>query len=401
MLKKIKDNISELGFHFNNELKTVFSDSGAVLLLVAAVLMYPIFYSIAYSGEALRDLNIAIVDLDNTGTSRKLTRIADATEQLKVATHSPSLKEAKELFNAGDVNGVLLIPEGFEKKIFRGETSPLSVYCDVSYFLMYKQALTGATYASSALGAGVEIKRLMAQGYPDEKVAAMREPLAVKTYTLYNPLSGYGTFVMPGMMLLIIQQTLLIGIGVVGGTRRERHQFYPELGSGSIGKTAMMLWGKASAYLLIYLINAIFNFIWINRWFRFPEKGSLMDVLILMVPFLLATAFLGLAVSVLFRKRVHAMLFLTFSSPIVLFLSGISWPAQSIPTAIYKIAQVLPSTLMVPAYLRVRTMGVELFQVNKELSMMILQVAIYWLLATVAYQITFKFKQKKEKMANN
>lgn len=396
MIKKIGNNITELGHHFLNELKVVFSDSGAVLLVIFAVWAYPIFYSIAYSGEVVKELDIVVVDLDNTATSRQFVRIADATEQLKTVAKAQSLKDAKALFDAGNVNGIVLIPADLEKNIVRGETTPVSVYCDVSYFLLYKQTLGGAIYASSALGAGIEIKKLKLKGYPDAKIEAMRDPLSVKTYKLYNPSGGYGSFVMPGMMLLIIQQTLLIGIGVVGGTRRERNQFYPELGQRGIGHTAIMLWGKASAYLAIYLLNFVFNFVWINHWFDFPDKGSLFDAFVLMIPFLLASAFLGLAISVLFRKRVHAMLFLTFTSPIVLFLSGISWPVVAIPGVLQKVSYIFPSTFMVPAYLRIRTMGVELFHVNTELLVLICQVVAYWLLAVVAYQIAFRLKLKRE-----
>jgi len=112
----------------------------------------------------------------------------------------------------------------------------------------------------------------------------------------------------------------------------------------------------------------------------------MLDVFTLMIPFLLAVSFMGLAISVLFKKREHSLMFLLFLSPAVLFLSGLSWPATEIPSFLYNLAHVFPSTLMIPAYLRVRTMGVGLHDVSFELLFMMGQVVVYFILAYVAFR---------------
>ena len=395
IFRKIISGIQEAGFHFINEIKTIFKDSGAFIVLVAAVILYPIIYSFAYKQELVRDLKIAVVDLDHSAASRQLARMIDATEQLKVVSQPSDFIEAKNQFFQEDVNAVMVIPDRFEKEILKGNSSPVSIYCDASYMLMYKQTLTGAIYASSTLGAGIEIKKMMAKGVPEKQAYISRDPLALSSYDLYNPVGGYGTFVMPGMIIIILQQTLLVGIGMIGGTRREQKAFYQEFHKHSKGNTLALLLGKASAYTFLYLLNAIITLIWINRWFQFPEKGNLWDVLILMIPFLLSSSFLGLTISVLFRKREHAMMFMVFLSPIILFLSGLSWPATSIPHFLHQLANIFPSTFMVPAYLRVRTMGVELFSVGYELMWMCIQVLVYFVLAFVAFRyIAYRNKKK-------
>jgi ABC-2 type transport system permease protein len=78
---------------------------------------------------------------------------------------------------------------------------------------------------------------------------------------------------------------------------------------------------------------------------------------------------------------------LVFLSPVVLFLSGVSWPASSLPPLLYKISHIFPTTSMIPAYLRIRTMGGTLADVKPELTFLLLQMIVYGLAAAVSYRI--------------
>jgi ABC-2 type transport system permease protein len=139
--------------------------------------------------------------------------------------------------------------------------------------------------------------------------------------------------------------------------------------------------GKAGAYFVLYLVNIIITQVWVYHWFNLPDKASLLPALALMVPFLLAVIFLGMALSTFFSRREHSILFVVFLSPIVLFLSGLSWPASAIPQWLHGVAHLFPSTIMVPAWLRVRTMGAELHHVGEAFLFLTLQAVVYFGLA--------------------
>ncbi len=384
-------------FSMADELKTIFRDKGALLILFLAVFAYPLVYSIAYKNNVVRDIPITIVDLDNTAASRQLIRVVGATKELAVAQEVGSLNEAKQLFWDGDSKGVILIPEGFEKNLLKGFQTSLSVYCDASYFLIYKETLGGTIQASGTLSAGVEIKRLMAAGSGEEQAMQLRDPIPAKFYTLYNPAGSYGSYVMPGMILIILQQTLLIGIGMIGGAGKERRN-NQEFKPGERVRQGMfsVILGKGLAYFLIYIPNSAFTLIYLSKWFGFPDKGSFTNVCILLIPYLFSVIFLGLMISMLFRRREHSIMALVFFSPIVLFLSGLSWPETSIPHLLNQLAHFFPSTSMIPAYLRIRTMGVPISAVTPELLFLLIQMIVYFILASVGYKISVFRQQKKE-----
>jgi ABC-2 type transport system permease protein len=398
VMLKIKTGLRISITSYKNELKEIFSDGGALLILFIAVIAYPIVYSIGYKNNVLKEIPIAMVDLDHTQGSRTLSRMIDETEQISIETKSLNLNEAEQTFWDGKVNGVILIPADFEKNLLKGSQASIDIYCDASYFLIYKETLNAALQASGTFSAGVEIKRNMASGSSLNQAIDQQHPLNIQMFSLYNPSGAYGSFVMPGLILIIIQQTLLIGIGMIGGAGREKNN--KELIAPGImlrkGVFSVIM-GKGLAYFTLYIINAIFTLVWVYSWFGFPVKGDLISMIMLIVPYLFSIIFMGLTISLLFTKMEYSIIFLVFLSPIVLFLTGLSWPASSLPKFLHTIAYIFPSTTMVPAYLRIQTMGVGIQDVKFELTFLIIQMIVYYFLAC----FTFKYFAKKHSIKEN
>jgi len=387
--KSIISGLDLTWFSFADELKAIMKDKGAMLIFFLAVFAYPLIYSIAYKNNVVRDIPVTVVDLDNSASSRQMIRMLDATKEISVAREVGSLHEARQIFWDGNSKGVILIPNGFEKELLRGSQTSVSVYCDASYFLIYKETLSGTIQATGTLSAGVEIKHLMAMGVGEELAIQQRDPMSSRFYNLYNPAGSYGSYVMPGIILIILQQTLLIGIGMIGGAGKERRN-NQVVRRGLKVRQGMfsVVFGKGLAYFMIYLANIAFTLVYLSKWFGFPDKGNFADVCILLVPYLFSVIFLGLMISMLFRRREHSIMTLVFVSPIVLFVSGLSWPETSIPPLLNLLSHIFPSTSMIPAFLRIRSMGVSIFDVRPELIFLVVQMIVYFLMAAFAYKIT-------------
>ncbi len=398
-----KNTLQVISFFFFREIKRIFKDPGALLIMLIAVVIYPIIYSVSYSTQVLRDLEIAVVDLDHSLSSTELEEMIDATQELKIAVKVNNLKEAEKLFYEDKVHGVILIPRGFEEDIYKGTTPVLSVYSDASYFLKYKQTLIGTLKSIETLNAKVEIKKRLVNGEDFNQAIKNQNPLNVNYQMLFNPSSGYGTFIMPGFILVIMQQTLLIGIGLLGGTRKEKiiqgESPSPILLYQNQRYISQLIIGKSLAYLILYLFNAFFGLYWISHWFNFPVRGRVLDILMLIVPYFLSISFLGLTVSALLKKRENAILLMVFLSPIILFLSGLSWPKEAIPDWLNIFAYIFPSTFMVPAYMRLQVMGTEIFTVKNELIIMMVQMIIYFFTAIIVRRLIYR-KNADSKLKN-
>lgn len=393
--KKI-NNLELTAIHFRDELRAIFTDHGALLILVGAMLIYPVIYSIGYSPEAMTDLQVGVIDLDRSVASRKFAAMLDASSELNVSCKPEDLATAEQLFMDNKISGAVLIPKGFEKDLMTGTQTNVAVYADASYFLKYKNTILASTYTNAFFSGGISILQYIAEGQTMQQAKVSANPLEVQTHMLYNPSSAYGSFVMPGLILIIVQQTLLIGIGVLGGSFSES-KASPFLLFGQKRRREIIpfLIGKSGAYLLISLFNVAFATVLVHHWFNYPDKAIMLHVIMLLFPFLLSTIFLGIGLSTLFKHRESAIVFMVFLSPIALFLTGLSWPVSAIPEWLVAFGKVFPGTIAVPAYLRLRTMGVGISEVKTEMLQLYFQAAVYFILTASYFFVRITIGKKK------
>ena len=130
---------------FRNELRRIFGDRSVFSVMVLGSAFYALFYPQPYLNEALRNVPIAVVDRDGTQASRDFTRGIDATSDVAVAQVLPDLASAEREVYARKVDGILVIPQYFERELLHGRSSPVALYADASYFLIY-QRVAGAKF---------------------------------------------------------------------------------------------------------------------------------------------------------------------------------------------------------------------------------------------------------------
>ena len=224
-----------------------------------------------------------------------------------------------------------------------------------------------------------------------------REPIPVITNPLYNPSEGYGSYVMLAVLMLILQQTLLIGIGMLGGTTRERKRFHFLIPVGNKrGGTIPIVLGKGAAYLTIYAANTIYVLGIMPKVFNYAHRADPISMVFFMLPFLLAVIFLAMALASIYRNREHSMLVLVFTSIPFVFFSGISWPYESLPDWIKAIAQLIPSTQGIRGLLKLNFMGAPFSSVWREWLQLWLLALAYFALACVMTKRFIKRRQREQ-----
>ena len=358
----------------------VVRDPGALLVLAGAIVLYSFFYPIPYLPQVLREVPIAVVDEDRTPLSRQLARMADAHSLLAVVARPASLGDAERLVAEGRVSGVLAIPRGFERDVAGGRRTRVGVFADASYFLVYRQVATGLLETTGTLSAGIDVRRLEARGRGEAAARAIRDPVPFVVRPLFNPTEGYASYVVPAVLVLILQQTLLIGIGLLGGTAAEQRA---APGGPPVSPLARVL-GRALFYLALYAVWALFMFAAVYRVFDFPERSRGLDLAAFALPFLLSCIFLALAAASLFRRRETAMQVLLFSSLPSVFLAGFAWPVEALPRWLRALSLLLPSTAGIAGVLRLTEMGASLRHVAFEWRWLWGLAAAYLVLAWLA-----------------
>lgn len=382
--KQIKSYWQQFVLVLRNEFRTIFTDAGVMLILVFALLIYATVYSLAYGTQVLRNVPVGVIDECRTPTSRSLIRSFNAGPNTYVAYNPTDMEQARALFFDRKIYGIVYIPENYERKLLGGEQAVVPIYVDASYFLMYRQVFQEIVTSIGQTGAMVEFQRLIARGADIPQAQATTQPVIYQSHNLFNPYLGYGSFVMPAIIMVIIQQTMLIGIGMIGGTWRE-FGLYRKLcppGRRRMSSLPIVL-GRGAVYAGIYAVTCTYILALHYRLFHYPMNGSTGAVMLFVGVYLAACIALSIAVSTLFRYRENSLLLLLWTSIPLLMLSGVSYPREGIPDWLYALGQAFPSSHGVNGFIRIQSMGATVGEVFPEIKALMILTVVYGGLAAI------------------
>ncbi|MGN1262938.1 MAG: ABC transporter permease [Prevotella sp.] len=392
--QRFSEAIHDACYVWLQEMKGVFRDEGVLIFFIIVPLAYPLLYSWIYNNEVVREVPVVVVDDSNSSLSRRFIRRCDATPDVCVTRRAANMDEARALMGRQEVRGIYYFPPDFSTRVNRMQQASVGVYCDMSLMLTYKAVYQTALLVSQDLNKDIQIQLL---GNPTAREDAIAtQPLAYEEVPIFNNTSGYGNFILPGVLMLILQQTLVLGIGLAAGTARETNRFRELIPiSRHYSGVFRIVTGKAMCYFMIYALMAAYLTIIVPRIFGFTAIAQARELIGVLVPFLLACIFFGITVSCLIRHRENVMLLVVFLSVPLLFMSGVSWPQSNIPGFWQGVSWLFPSTFGVRAFVRISSMGATLDDVMLEYRLLWLQVAVYFVAACAVYHYQISLSRKK------
>lgn len=342
------------------ELRRIVTLRPVFSVMILAVVIYSAFYPQPYRSEALRNVPIALVDLDGSDSSRTFARRLDASADVAIAEKLPDVATAERAVFARNLHGILVIPESFERDLLHGGASPIAVYGDASYFLLYSRISGAVTALAKTMGAEIETKRLIAAHVDPVLAAAATDPMPLTAIPLFNPQSGYATYILPAAFLLVLQQTLLVGVGLLGTYPNEWELAARERKIGPVDRVI----GRLLAYLVVEAFSFAFYLVVLPYLYGIPRLGSLGPMAAVAVPFILAVCGLGMLIARLLREPVLVQLVTAALGMPFIFLAGFTWPAEAMPEMLKKAAVVIPSTSAINVLVNLGQLGASLQDVG-------------------------------------
>lgn len=344
-------------------LTTITRDKGVLLIMGLAPLIYGFFYPWPYGTQTVTRVPVAVVDLDHSNLSRQITRFAQASPRIEVRLITGDERVAQQALWAGEIEGFAILPRNLKRSVLRGTPAVVTVQANGSYALLNKAVLYGFSESVGTVSAGIEITKLEAAGQGALQARASRSPIGTQTVALFNPTEGYGSFVVPAVALLILQQTLLMGVGMLVGLWCE---------TGQKRADASTWLGRLLAFCTVGWANGLLYFGWIYWLQDFPRGGNPGGALVLLACYVPAICTLGALLGVWFGNRERALQVLLFTALPVIFVSGFSWPSESLPPLLHSLRWLFPSTAGIQASLRLNQMGAPLMDVAGLLALLCL-----------------------------
>lgn len=349
---------------FANQFRIIFKDGGVILFFVVLPLAYPVIYTLIYNKELVREIPVAVVDNSRTAMSREFVQVAGASPTIKIYDYADDMAAARRMMAERKVFGVLYIPCDYARTVGSGESAHVTFYSDMSLLLRYRAFMAALTDIQVKITGDITGERVAAVGADSYLTGDSPLPIASESNFLGDVEQGFASFVIPGIVILILQQSMLLGIGMLEGTSRERRRRNGGIDPLHIQgvSASATAWGRALCFFVFYLAFALYNVEIIPGLFRLPHYGSPSQYLPFLVPFLLSCAFLGQSLAPIMKERESPFILIVATSVVCLFLSGLTWPRYIMGPVWQTVGNLIPATWGVEGFIRMNTNSATLEQ---------------------------------------
>ena len=380
---------------FTAEVRRVFTSKITMLAFFVATVLYPVVFCLIYGTEYMHNMPVAVVDESRCEDSKRFVHKLEASPELTVAYRCNTMSEAEELMRDHRVHAILYIPRDYADRLATMRTARIAMFCDMSSFYYYKSAATGGNFVLIDEMHTIELQRYGKAGMTGRQADDMLQPVVYDDVRLYNPSGGFASFFVPALLILVIQQSLFFGITVMCGQanedRRALRLIPPRLRSKSIHRVTF---GRLLCFLLLYVPVTLVDLWIIPRLFGLPQLGTLHDVLLFVLPLLVAVACMGMTVGNLFvRQQLSGLLCLLWFSVILFFISGIVWPQGNMPAFWRTLSYLFPSTPGIQGFVGITSTGATLAEVRRQYLTLWIQAGAWFMAACLSLRLMKRFRK--------
>ena len=176
--------------------------------MVAFPILVIFFFTSMLDDGLPTKLPVGIVDLDNTSTTRALSRKLEGFQMSHVVARYPSYSEARHAIQRNEIYGVLYIPKGTTEKLLASRQPKISYYYTYTTLAAGSMLMKDLKTISSLGSAGVGMATMQAKGLSDSQIQTLLQPIHVDLHQIANPWSSYNiyltTVMVPGIIMLFI-----------------------------------------------------------------------------------------------------------------------------------------------------------------------------------------------------
>ena len=362
------------------EYRAIFKDIDVLLTIFGGVVLYAFLYPQPYLKESVSALPVAVVDYDHSDISRKIVYMLDASPQIEVDSRYRSEAAAKKAIINNRVSALVIIPNHFKRDLYLGKEPVISVGADATYFLIYGGVVSATMHSVITESASIQVGNLLKKSVPLITAKMKYTPFKTEYLNTFNVTSSYINYVVPAIYILILQQTLLIGLGMLGATQGEKLRagvggYYSRESVSTVMSLHFISFGS------IFLLHMLFYFGFTFSFFGVPHIAKMAELLIFGLSFLMASLALGTLLGAVFKSRVYPTPAILLTSLPLVFSAGFVWPLESMPQWLIWLSSISPSTPAIQGFLRLNQMGASFDQVINQFGLLWVQTVVYALLA--------------------
>ncbi len=303
-------------------------------MMIGIPIMQMVVFGFAINSDP-KHLPTVIVAADHTSYSRSIVSAMQNSGYFQIVKTVASEAEADLLIEEGEAQFVVTIPEGFSRRLVRGEQPALLLTADA----------TDPSATSNALAAFRIFTETALSRDLDGPLRYLRRsgpPLNVVVHARFNPEGIMQYNIVPGLMGVVLTMTLVI-ITALAITRERERGTMENLLSTPVRPMEVML-GKIVPYIIVGYLQMSVILLAARYLFHVPIMGNLLLLLLVSLPFITANLGVGLTFSTLARNQLQAVQMAFFFFLPSILLSGFMFPFRGMPPWAQRVGEVLPLT---------------------------------------------------------
>ena len=378
----------------SHEFKVIGTNIPILIVLILGNVGYGFLYNLLYNTNVYRNAPIAVVDMSQSDISRHFIDYIDATQQVDVVAKTQDFHQAKQMLLEREIVGFLYIPVELKSEIMRGNQVECTIYGSTLSFLDYLDISEAVNFASLEINSELLPEMIKSLNMIDVVLLANDKAVNVVSEPLYNSSEGYGTYLIPPVMVIIIFQTMMLTMAMRMGdednkTTRQRDnkssvKLHHSITSSLHNYT--IVFGRAFANVMIYIVFSVFFLGLLPLIFHLPHLGNYIDIMIMMIPYLFASAFFCLCLKPFFTDGDMPLFIIVFMSVPLVFLTGISYPLELMPWHWKIFHYLIPTAPATLAFVKLDCMGGDLTNIRPEMITLWIQCVCYFLLSTAIWR---------------
>lgn len=311
-------------------------DRPTLAMMVGLPVMQLLLFGYAINTD-VRHIPTVIYDQDHSAESRDMVQRLKATGFYDIVGHVRSYAETQDAMRSGRARVSLVVPVDFSESIHGGRPTSLQLVVDGSDPQTVASAINTAASLSAQRSLEIMVGRLSKSA-----LGVSVTPLSLEPVTWYNPELRTATYVVPGLVGVILTMTMIMLTAMAIARERERGTLEQLIVSPV--RRIELIAGKIVPYVAIGYVQMSLILLVGRLVFDVPLVGSLGLLYGLASVFIAANLSLGLFFSTIATTQQQAMQMSFFFMLPNILLSGFMFPFEAMPRPAQWLSQALPLT---------------------------------------------------------
>lgn len=375
------------------EINIISKDRNIFTVVILVPVFYALMYGSLYWNKGEEKLPVAVVDMDRSEFSAGFIKALNNHQLINVVAISGDLSEARQKMERMDIQGFVYIPTDAGKLLESKKSITITSYLNTTRLLVSNDINKAVNEVAGYYANENRSIYLKSTGYNSKEAETLTEPVKADIRAMFNRMETYGDYLIPGILVLILHQTLLLGLSENIARERQNNSI-DEFKNVSGNNTLVALLGKTAFYFLMYFSYSLLFFTLAFSIFRINLSGSLFLLLSLTSVFIISAILLSVLLSSFFKRKFVAIIIMAFTSYPLFFISGYVFPSYALPVPLQYFANMFAVSPYLKAYIRITQLGAGFENIKGEIIHICIITSLLFLLTVLRLKYLFKKSDK-------